>query len=74
MLGQLRDTKDFLQELQHKQSDPPKIQAEFDWKDIQQGFKMWRENTATSLLGGYLGKYKTWIRKEKTEEKEIEDG
>eukprot|EP00957_Ditylum_brightwellii_P188072 14318374-Ditylum_brightwellii.AAC.1 len=67
-------TKDFLQELQHKQSDLPKVQTEFDWKDMRNGFKMWKENTATSPLGRYLGKYKAWIRKEKTEEKEIEDG
>eukprot|EP00957_Ditylum_brightwellii_P014760 1113196-Ditylum_brightwellii.AAC.1 len=32
-------TKDFLKELQHKESDPPTVSEEFDWKDIRQGFK-----------------------------------
>eukprot|EP00957_Ditylum_brightwellii_P186975 14239323-Ditylum_brightwellii.AAC.1 len=56
-------TKDILHELRWKETDPPKNSEELDWRQ-----------TATSLLGRYLGKYKVWIRKQGTEERKIEDG
>eukprot|EP00957_Ditylum_brightwellii_P075754 5757409-Ditylum_brightwellii.AAC.1 len=34
---------------------------------------MWKEKTATSPLGRYLGKYKAWILNDEREKKEIED-
>eukprot|EP00957_Ditylum_brightwellii_P079935 6079591-Ditylum_brightwellii.AAC.1 len=44
-------TKDFLKELQHKEEDPLPVSEKFGWKDVRQGFKLWREKTATSPLG-----------------------
>ena len=61
-------TKDVLHELQWQPHFPPKVSDELNWHHVQHGFKIWNENTSTSPMGRYLGKYKVWIENTRKEE------
>eukprot|EP00957_Ditylum_brightwellii_P210224 15364692-Ditylum_brightwellii.AAC.2 len=60
-----RYNKEFLKELHHKTTDPPKIPTDMTLTDVKQGFKLWNKKASISWLGNYLGLYKTWFKKEK---------
>eukprot|EP00957_Ditylum_brightwellii_P200662 15297242-Ditylum_brightwellii.AAC.1 len=47
-----------LQGLILNNTDPPQIDTIITSKNIQQGFKIWREKTSTSPRGNHLGLYK----------------
>eukprot|EP00957_Ditylum_brightwellii_P081182 6176042-Ditylum_brightwellii.AAC.1 len=47
---------------------PLKVQKELSYLSIQQGLKIWNEQTLTSPLGMYLGLHKAWFRSKKEEE------
>eukprot|EP00957_Ditylum_brightwellii_P002541 195134-Ditylum_brightwellii.AAC.1 len=47
-------TKDFLCRMKAHPTDPPKIWKELSYSDVQQGFKIWNEQTSISPLGTYL--------------------
>eukprot|EP00957_Ditylum_brightwellii_P102815 7835153-Ditylum_brightwellii.AAC.1 len=63
-------TKDFLRGINAHPTDPPKVREELTNADIQNGFKIWNEQTSTSPLGTYLGLYKVWFKSKKKEEEE----
>eukprot|EP00957_Ditylum_brightwellii_P120071 9162534-Ditylum_brightwellii.AAC.1 len=67
-------TKYILKELQWKLIDPPKSCKDLSWQEVQQSFKLWNKNKATSPPGRYLSKCKVWIRKEEKEERECKNG
>eukprot|EP00957_Ditylum_brightwellii_P083774 6367646-Ditylum_brightwellii.AAC.1 len=53
-------TKDMLHWLTPTPTDPPTVEADIT---IQEGYKIWSENTETSPEGRYLNLYKVWLQK-----------